>query len=97
MSKVTKEQIVEWKKKHGSIFLLEVEGSKVYLKKPGRKELSLATTMSEGDPIAFNESIINSCWLAGDEDVKTDDSKFLAISSKLETIIEVAEASVKKL
>jgi len=45
----------------------------------------------------FNEIMLNSCWIDGDEEIKTDDSLFLAASSKLAELIEVKEAELVKL
>ena len=36
------------------------------------------------------------CWLGGDETIKTDDAKFLGVSSVLTELIEVKEAELKK-
>lgn len=94
----TDEQVAAWKQKH-DVFLIEVEeeGKACYLRPPGRNELSYAATAGKNDPMKFNAAILSSCWLAGDEDIKTNDKLFLAVAGKLDQIIETAEASVKKL
>jgi hypothetical protein len=48
-------------------------------------------------PLKFNEVILNDCWLAGDEEMKSNDSLFLAVSSKISELIEVKEAELEKL
>lgn len=68
-----------------------------YLKKSSRKTLSYATATAGKDPMKFNEIMLNSCWIDGDEEIKTDDSLFLAASSKLAELIEVKEAELVKL
>lgn len=93
----TQEDINAWKQKHGDIFLVEVEGRNAYLKAPGRKELSYAATVASKDPMKFNEAILNQCWLAGDEEIKTDDTLFMGVAAKLDEIIQMAEATIKKL
>lgn len=40
---------------------------------------------------------LNNCWLAGDEEIKIDDSLFLGVSAKLGELVEVKEAELKKL
>ena len=97
MEKLTYAKIAELKAKHKHIFLIEVEEYAVVLKRPGRKELSLASTVSNNDPMKFNESILGSCWVEGDEEIKTDDRLFLGAAGQLANIIEAAEATVKKL
>jgi hypothetical protein len=96
--KVSQSQIDEWKKKFGTIYELESEGHFGYVRSPGRNELSYATTASKGnDPMQFNEAILNSCWLGGDEILKTSERHFLGVCSVLEQIIESTKATIKKL
>ncbi|MBN1183861.1 MAG: hypothetical protein JXB49_16330 [Bacteroidales bacterium] len=91
-------QIDAWKKQFGNVYELESEGIIGYVRSPGRNELSYATTVSKGnDPMAFNEAILNSCWLGGDERLKTDEKHFLGVCSVLEQIIETTKATIKKL
>ena len=89
--------IANWKKKHGGVYLIEVDGRNAYLKAPGRNELSYAATVGAKDPMKFNEAILQRCWLAGDEEIKTEDRLFMGVASKLDEIIETSEATVKKL
>lgn len=96
--KTTKEQIAEWKEKYGKIYQLTAEdGSTCVIRKPDRKVLSHATAIAGNDPIKFNEIVLNDCWLGGDEDMREDDAKFMAISGQLGGIIEIAEVELKKL
>jgi hypothetical protein len=94
---VTDEQIQEWKKKYGDVFQVDVDGKTAYLKRPDRKALSAASVMGNKDPLKYNEILLNNCWLAGDEEIKTDDSLFLGVSGQLAELIEVKEAKLKKL
>jgi hypothetical protein len=95
--KIDQEQIDQWKKKHGTIFLIKVEDKVCYLKKPDRKTLSYAATVGAKDNLKFNEAILANCWLGGDEEMKTDDSLFLSVSTRLAEIIEIKEAELVKL
>lgn len=97
MKKATKEQIQEWKEKHGDVFMLEVEDKTAYLKKPDRKILSFAMTKMQSNPLGFAEVILNQCFLGGDEEVKTNDDYFLGASSQLEGLMQVKTAELKKL
>lgn len=65
-----------------------------YLKKPARKALSYAAVSAQTDPLKYNEVILNDCWLAGDEEIKTDNGLFLSVSQKLPLLIEIKEAEV---
>lgn len=102
MEKVTQEQINEWKAKYGEIVKItvkdETKGDKVcYLHKPTRKTLSYASVAGKNDTLKFNEVILRDCWVAGDEEIKTDDTLFLSVSAKLNALIEIKEAELEKL
>ncbi len=93
----TPEQIAAWKKKHGKVFQVKTGDSVGYIHKPGRKELSYASHVGASKPLDFAEAILASCWLGGDETIKSNDDKFLSVSSQLEKIITVAEAEITEL
>lgn len=97
MAEVTKEQIESWKKKHGDVFEVNVDGRTAYLKKPDRKVLGAASVLGKDDPMKYNETLLENCWLGGDEEIKTDDSLFLGVSSVLAEIIEIKKAEIKKI
>ena len=95
--RATKEQIADWKKKHGFVCEISVGDKSCFLRKPTRHELSYGTTVAAKDPIKFNEILLKACWLAGDEDIQTNDELFLAVCPKLAELVEVKEAQLKKL
>lgn len=97
MTKVSKEQIAEWKKKHGDIFLLTVDGHEAYLKKPSRQEVGFATVAGKTNPIKFNETLLKGCFLGGDEAIMKDDDLFLSVSAQLAELIGTKEAELVKL
>lgn len=96
--KVTQEQVDSWKKQHGEIFLIAFEdGKEAYLKKPDRKVLSFAMTKMQTNPLGFAETILNQCFIGGDDEVKTNDNYFFGAASQLEGLMEVKTAELKKL
>jgi hypothetical protein len=97
MYKATKEQIEQWKAKHGSVFCIKVEDRACYLKKPSRRALGYASVAGKDNPMKFNEAILNDCWLDGDSDIKTDDTLFLSVSAKIAELIQVKEAELEEL
>ncbi len=97
MERVSKKQIEEWKNKYGSVYKIEVDGRIAYLRSPSRKVIGYASSVGQKDPMKFNEMLLNNCWLAGDEKIKTDDSLFMGVAAKLADIIEVKEATLEKL
>jgi len=96
-AKVTQDQIDVWKTQHDGIFKIEVDGRTAYLRSPDRKTLSYASNIGSSDPMKFNEILLKNCWLAGDEEIQTNDSLFMSVSSKLAEIIEFKEAKLEKL
>jgi hypothetical protein len=97
MYKATKEQIAEWKAKHGDVFCIKVVDKACYLKKPSRKALGYASVAGKENPLKFNEVLLRDCWLAGDEELETNDDLFLSVSAKLSELIELKEAELEKL
>ncbi len=97
MKVVSEEQIKAWKQKYDGVFELKVEDKVCYVKSPDRKTLSYATVAGQKDPLKFNEVLLENCWLDGDEEIKTNDSLFMSVSGQLAEIIELKEATIKKL
>lgn len=94
--KLTDAEVEALKAKHGEVFELIIENSAGYLRRPNRKELSAATSLGGIDIMAFNESLLADCWLAGDEDIKTNDWLFLAACRELPALIEMKVSTLKK-
>lgn len=93
--KYTKEQVTEWKRKHGDIFELSVEDKSCILRRPNRKDLSYVSVVK--DPIKMSETLLKQLWLAGDTEIQEEDDLFLAIIPKMEEVIKVKESVIKKL
>lgn len=91
----TKEQVAEWKKKHGEIFELSVEGKSCILRKPNRKDLSYVSVVK--DPIQMSETLLKQLWVDGDMEIQENDDLFLAVIPKMEEVIKVKESKIKKL
>lgn len=92
---VTQEMIAEWKQKHGDVFKIKVGGFACFVKKPTRKTLSYASAAK--DTIKYNEIVLDGSWLAGDEEIKKDDSLFFAAIKRMDEVFEVKEAELEKL
>jgi hypothetical protein len=90
-----KEQIEEFKKKYGQIFEVAVDGKSCILHKPTRQNLSYASAVK--DPIKMSEVMLDQLWVEGDEEIKTDDELFMAVSAKMDRLMAIKEAEVKKL
>jgi hypothetical protein len=95
--KVTPEQIAEWKEKFGDVYKMTIEDKECYLKAPDRKTLGYASAAASTNPMKFNEIMLNGCWIARDEEIKTNDAYFLSASTKIAEIIQIKESVLEKL
>ena len=93
--KWTEEQIAELKKKHGALYEISVGEKSCIVRKPNRKDLSYVSVVK--DPIKMSETLLNRLWVAGDEEIKTDDSLFMAVVNRMDEVLKVKEAEIKKL
>lgn len=93
----TPEQIASWKKSYGDVFAISVDGKVCYLRKPGRKEMSYAASIGMTDPMGVSEAIMNTCWLGGCEEIKTQDDLFLSAVSQIDKVVETKKAELVKL
>ena len=91
----TKEQVAEWKKKHGEIFELSVEDKSCILRRPNRQDLSYVSVGK--DPIKMSETLMKQLWVDGDKEIQERDDLFLAAIPKMEEVIKVKESQIKKL
>lgn len=91
----TQEQVAEWKKKHGDIFEITVDGKSCILHKPTRQNLSYVSVVK--DPIKMSETLLKQLWVDGDKEILEQDDLFMAVVNKMEEVIKVKEAEVKKL
>lgn len=96
---LTQERIEELKKKHKGVFLVECDGKQALLRQPTRNDLSYAMAASGGgkDFVKMNEAYLNQLWIEGDEDLRSDDAYFFAVSEQLGDLIQKKEATLKKL
>lgn len=93
--KITDKQIAELKKKHGELFQISVGDKSCIIRRPNRKDLSFVSVVK--DPIKMSETLMKQLWVEGDMEIQTDDTLFLAAIPKMEEVLKVKEAQIKKL
>lgn len=86
----------------GAKYVLEIDEYKAYLKPINRAVLETALGMImpvHGSPklITAGEMILNSCWIDGDEIIKTDDELLIEACLQCVGLIERKSAQIKKL
>lgn len=97
-AKFSAKEIAELKAKHGDILhLVKADGKECIIKEPSRKTLSFARVGANNDPIVFNEILLKECFVDGDEDFKSRNDLFYAVTEKLASLVKVAEAEMEKL
>ncbi|MEG0760073.1 hypothetical protein [Chryseobacterium sp.] len=100
MPEVSQKQIDAWKAEHGDVFCFKLGANKdkiCYLKAPDRKTISFAGTAGATDHIRYNEIMLEACWLAGDEEIKTNNGLFFSISQHIPSLVEITEVEMVKL
>lgn len=93
--KYTSEQVAEWKKQYGELFEISVGDKSCILRRPNRKDLSFVSVVK--DPIKMSETLMKQLWVEGDLEIQDDDALFLAAIPKMEEVLKVKEAQIKKL
>lgn len=95
----TPEIIAQWKEKHGELFQLEAEGKIIVLREPNTADIerALAADPKGKKAFNFNRSLIENCKLYEDAGARDDDKRLRQFFNALDQIIELKEASVKKL
>lgn len=79
-------------------FLFDFEdGLMCEIKTPDRNQASLAMMAGRRDPMAMVESILQSCWMSGDERIKTGTGYLITLVQKVDEILAVKTAQVKKI
>ncbi len=96
-NQITKEQIEAWKKAHEGVFKITVEDKLAYLRSPTRKEFEYASQVAKTSSIKFNEYLLKTCWLAGDQEIQTKDSYFMGASGQIAAILNIKESKLEKL
>lgn len=94
-------QIKQWKLKHGDVFAIEIdidENEKAvgYFKKPDLSILAMAQRFQE-DKIKAGEVLFENLWLGGADIIKEDDMVKLSVMQKFPTLVELKQATIKKL
>ena len=95
----TPEQIQEWKRQNGIVFKLDAyDGKAAYIRDPYSsvaimKKAMTALMRSYAEYVA---SIINDCWLAGDEEMKTQDKYLEGLNSEMDDITRAPDADYER-
>jgi len=85
----------------GAKYEIEVEGKVCYLKALDKATLEIVLGMTAGSEnsqlIRAGEVILNRCWVGGDEEIRKNDELTVAAAFQCYELIEIKEATLKKL
>lgn len=97
------EQIASLKKAHKidhvheiSVQVSDEELAFCYLRTPDRNTMGAVMAIGRNNPIKANEIVLSKCWLAGDERIRTDDELFLSVMPRLNELVDLRKADIKK-
>ena len=93
--KIEQKKIDEWKAKHGDLYQISVEGKSCLLRRPTRKDSSYASMVR--DPMQLSETMLKQLWLDGDREILEQDDLFLAVVARMEEVMKIKEAEIKKI
>ena len=88
--------------KSKAIYEIEVDGKKCQLCKLDRATLEITLGMvmaTTGNPqyIRAGEIILRKCWVSGDKEILEQDDLLIAAAMKAYELIEIKEATLKKI
>lgn len=98
----TPEQVEAWKKEWGAkdkrIHKLTVGDKVGYIHDPERKTLSRAMNqIAQNNIVGGVETILENCWLGGDEAIKINDRYFMGAANIIDKLIQAESATLEKL
>lgn len=95
--KATQEEIQEWKKKYGSVYELEADDKTCYVFSP-INNLSVLKSFMQAltkEAVACVDVLLANCWIAGDEEIKTDDSIKLGIVDQVRDLVDYPDYDIE--
>lgn len=103
MAKANPTQITQWKKHNTDVFEIEVaitetEKAYYYAKKPSFAIVLLAEKAIEKDEMETAVSILyNNCLIYADKEIENNEEAKIGVYTKLATLFEIKQATIKKL
>lgn len=98
-SKVSAEQFKEWKEKYGAYYKLITEDDKegwIFDPLSSVNIMKLAFSAIQKSPTEYVKSVLNNCWLAGDESIKNDEKYVEGLVDQLDEITDLPKCEVKR-
>jgi hypothetical protein len=90
-------RLEEWKKEYGAIKGYGTEGKIAVFRVADIKIIDACRTVSRGSAIGFDDAMLENCWLAGDDELRTVDRYKLGIFNWLDRLIEIVPGEMVEL
>lgn len=95
MAKVTKQQIEDWKEKHGDVYEFPVGDKIGYLRAPNMTDYKRAFAAMQADgETEYFETLMECLFLGGDQEIKKDDDYFIPAKKELMGFFQYEDAEV---
>lgn len=98
--KPTAQQIQDWKAKYGIVYKVTTEdGREAYIKDP-LSDLTImkaAIIAGRGSRFDYVKCVLENCWLAGDESIKTDEAAISGMDKKIDLFTDLPKYKVAKI
>ncbi len=94
----TPEQIAAYKAQYGNVFrYTSKDGKCCLLKSPDLQVIDACRVISGGSSIKFDIALVDNCWIAGDEELKTKDAYRIGLFEWLGSIIKRVDGELEEL
>lgn len=95
--KLLEKEIKELKSKHKVDGIIEIPyNDKVaYLKEPGRNDVEYILTEAQSGPLSMVEALLETCWLQGDEELKSDVKFKTSLMGETDKILGITTLKIK--
>jgi len=99
MYTATQEQIDAWKAEYGDVIRLKSKkyDKSAYFRKPNRKEMEFLSAGNQKSGLKFNAALLKTCFLAGDQEIQTNDDIFMGIGEQIMSLLSFDVVEVEKL
>ena len=97
VTKVTAEQIAQWKRDHGKVHCYTTaDGKKAYFSTPSRRVIGAATVLAGSDHLKQKEIILGKCFLGGNAEIMNEDKYFYGLADMVEAMVERVTGELKE-
>ncbi len=92
------EKIEKWKELHGGVSVLPVGDKKCYLRDPNMRDYTRAfTVMQDQGNSAFGDEMLQTLWLEGDPEIKTDNDYFAPAKKEVMKMLRYDDPIINEL